>query len=135
MTRIFLTFLAISTAVSGVIAPASAQESDHFDGVACEIDTTPLNVDYTTNGSKSVLTYDSERLCTGVASSRNVKLTCSAPLPGWKQQRLGNRSASGFPCGIFVNICGLSPSFVHSTVSTLSVTATGVATLQCFLKP
>jgi hypothetical protein len=135
MTRIFLTFLAISAAVSGLVAPASAQNqpAQHFDAFACEIDTTPLNVNYTLpDGTKSKLTYVSERLCTGEASRRNVKLTCQATLPSWTA---GNVSASGFPCGMFVSVCGLSPAFVTSTDSSLTVDSAGAASLVCFHKP
>jgi hypothetical protein len=138
MTRIFFTSLAISTAVAGMIAPAAAENepAQHFEGFECEIDTAPLNLDYTLpDGLKSKLTYLSERLCTGEASKRNVKLTCTATLEGWADQGLGNRSASGFPCGIFVGICGLSPSFVDTTDSSLTVDSAGVASLLCFHKP
>lgn len=135
MTRFFLTVLAISTAVAGMFAPASAADNEpalHFQDFACEIDTEPLNVNYTLDGMKSILTYDTDRLCTGAASARNVKLTCTATLPGWN---FGNRSASGFPCGMFTGVCGLPQSFVDTADSSLTVDSTGVANLQCFFKP
>ena len=68
-------------------APALAQNSEEFFGNICEIDTSRLplgnNPYVTPDGTQSVYTFSSQKLCTGVASKRNIKLTCTAPLPNW----------------------------------------------------
>lgn len=121
-------------------APALAQESETFLGNICEIDTTPLNVPYTTpDGTRSVFTFDSTKLCTGVASKRNIKLECTAPLPGWNG---GDRSVKNFECTINGDQCGLSPKpadlrnrpYLTTFTSQLKVNG-GIATLTCFYKP
>lgn len=121
-------------------APALAQEAETFIGNICEIDTTPLNVPYTTpDGTRSVFTFDSTKLCTGVASKRNIKLDCSAPLPGWNN---GDRSVKNFECTINGDQCGLSPKpndlrnrpYLTTFESQLKVSG-GTATLTCFYKP
>ena len=122
-------------------APAVAQDAEVFVGSICEIDTTPLNVPYTSpNGTRSVFTFTSQKDCTGVASKRNVKLACTAPLgSGWT---FGNRSAKNFACTINPDQCGISPKptdtanlpYVTTRDSLLKVQG-GVATLTCFYKP
>jgi hypothetical protein len=130
-------FLAMFATTSAV-----AQNSEEFIGSVCEIDTSVLNLTppyLTPDGTSSVFTFTSNKLCTGVASKRNVKLTCSAPLPGWNR---GDRSVRNFKCTINGDQCGLSPKltdienapYITTRESQLKVTS-GVATLTCFYKP
>jgi hypothetical protein len=134
MNSAAMAFLAVFAA-----APAFAQQSEEFLGSICEIDTTPFRVSYLTpDDTRSVFTYTSRKLCTGVASKRNIKLECSAPLPGWT---LGDRSAKNFVCTINGDQCGVSPKasdpnkpYLTATQSLLKVRA-GIATLTCYYKP
>ncbi|HEV8260486.1 MAG TPA: hypothetical protein VGQ19_07015 [Burkholderiales bacterium] len=130
-----LAFLAVIAA-----APGLAQDAEVFVGSICEIDTTPLNVPYTTpNGTRSAFTFNTQKDCSGVASKRNIKLACSAPLQGWT---FGSKSAKNFPCTINPDQCGVTPKssdtenppYVTTRESILKVQS-GVATLTCFYKP
>jgi len=123
-------------------APAIAQQSEEFFGSICEIDTSVLkltNPYVTPDGIRSVFTFNSRKLCTGVASKRNVKLECTEPLPNWGNR--GDRSAKNFVCTINGDQCGLSPKaadpnnpYLTSTQSQLKVIG-GIATLTCQYKP
>lgn len=134
----------VAVAVLAMLAAASAvaQDSEEFLGSICEIDTSVLNLTppyLTPDGTTSVFTFSSSKLCTGVASKRNVKLLCSAPLPGWNR---GDRSVKNFKCTINGDQCGLSPKaadvenapYITTRESQLKVSR-GVATLTCFYKP
>jgi hypothetical protein len=121
-------------------SPALAQNAQTFSGSICEIDTTPLNVpSYTTpDGTKSIYTFNSTKLCTGVASKRNIKLTCTGTLPNWNRP---DKQVKNFVCTINGDQCGLSPKsgdpntpYLTATQSILQVTG-GVATLTCYYKP
>jgi hypothetical protein len=121
--------------------PVLAQNAETFVGSICEIDTSRLNVPYTSpNGTPSVFTFSSQKDCTGVASKRNIKLTCTAPLgSGWT---FGSRSAKNFPCTINPDQCGVSPKPTDTanppyvtTIDSLLKVQSGVATLTCFYKP
>jgi hypothetical protein len=136
------TISSATMALLAVIAatPALAQDAEVFVGSICEIDTSPLGVTYTSpNGTPSVFTFNSQKDCTGVASKRNIKLACTAPLQGWT---FGNRTAKNFSCTINPDQCGLSPKpgdtanppYVTTRESLLKVQG-GVATLTCFYKP
>jgi hypothetical protein len=137
MKTLISTALAFLAAIAAM--PALAQNAEEFFGSICEIDTTPLNVPYTTpDGTKSVFTFESRKLCTGAASARNIKLECRAPLPGWNR---GNRSVKNFECTINGDQCGVEPKsndpnapYLTATQSNLKV-QDGVATLTCFFKP
>lgn len=139
MTR---AILAIALGVLAVFAasPAFAQSAQTFKGSICEIDTTPLNVpSYTTpDGTRSIFTFNSTKLCTGVASQRNVKLTCTATLPNWNRP---DKQVKNFVCTINGDQCGLTPKatdpnrpYLTATQSNLQVIG-GVATLTCNFKP
>jgi hypothetical protein len=86
-----------------------------------------------------VFTFTSSKLCTGEASTRNVKLECNDVIPGWN---LGKKTTSSFACTINGDMCGLAPRagdpsapFLTATDQTLTVDATGAAKLLCFYKP
>ena len=121
--------------------PAFAQQSQEFRGSICEIDTSVLNLNppyLTPDNTTSVFTLNSRKLCTGVASKRNVKIECTAPLPGWNR---GDRSIKNFTCTINGDQCGLTPKptdtnapYLTATESLLKVRGT-TATLTCFYKP
>jgi hypothetical protein len=124
-------------------APAFAQESEEFFGSICEIDTSVLNLNppfESADGSASVFTFNSRKLCTGVASRRNIKLECIADLrPQWGNRK--DRSVKNFVCTINGDQCGISPRagdpnapYLTATQSNLKVRG-GVATLTCFFKP
>ena len=131
-----LAFLALFAATS-----ALAQSSQEFRGSICEIDTSVFNLTprYLVDGSPSVNTLNSVKLCTGVASKRNVKLECTAPLPGWNR---GDRQVkNNFTCTINGDQCGLSPKPTDANAPYLTATERllkvrgGIATLTCFYKP
>lgn len=133
-----IAFLAVLAAT-----PALAQSSQEFLGNICEVDTSVLplgnNPYVTPDGTRSVYTFNSRKLCTGVASKRNVKLICTTPLPNWGNR--GDRSAKNFVCTINGDQCGLSPKtndlnkpYLTSTQSQLKVIG-GIATLTCQYKP
>jgi len=136
ITSAAMAFLAVIAA-----APALGQNAETFTGSICEIDTSPLKVPYTSpNGTASVFTFTSQKDCTGVASKRNMKLLCTAPLgSAWT---FGSRSTKNFPCTINPDQCGISPKpsdtanppYVTTTDSLLKVQS-GIATLTCFYKP
>jgi hypothetical protein len=124
-------------------APAFAQNSDEFFGNICEIDTSVLplgtNPYVAPDGTSSVFTFNSRKLCTGVASKRNVKLECIAPLANWGNR--GDKSAKNFVCTINGDQCGLSPKaadpnkpYLTATQSLLKVRG-AIATLTCYYKP
>jgi hypothetical protein len=126
-----------------VATPALAQNSDEFFGSICEVDTSVLplgsNPYVTPDGTRSVYTFNSRKLCTGVASKRNVKLECITPLPQWGDR--GDRSVKNFVCTINGDQCGLSPKasdpnkpYLTATQSQLKVIG-GIATLTCQYKP
>ena len=130
-----LGFLAVFAA-----SPAFAQSAQTFTGSICEIDTTPLKVpSYTTpDGTKSIYTFNSTKLCTGVASKRNIKLTCTGTLPNWNRP---DKQVKNFVCTINGDQCGITPKvsdpnkpYLTATQSMLQVTG-GVATLTCYWKP
>jgi hypothetical protein len=130
-----LAFLALLAAT-----PALAQSSQEFRGSICEIDTSAFKLTprFLVDGSPSVYTFNSVKLCTGVASKRNVKLECTAPLPGWNR---GDRQVKNFTCTINGDQCGLTPKltdknapYLTATESLLKVRGT-TATLTCFYKP
>jgi len=122
------------------LAQGSNQPAQQFFNFVCEIDAAPVSSSYRTpDGNTSIDTFDSHRLCTGEASARNIKLECSGTLPGWNQ---GSLSATGFPCTINGDRCGIEPQpgdpnapFLTATQSSLSVSASGAASLVCFYKP
>lgn len=139
-----ITSAAMAVLVMLAAAPAFAQQSEEFLGSICEIDTSPLplgnNPYVTPDGTRSIYTFNSYKLCTGVASKRNIKLECIAPLPNW-----GNRgdktTKSNFVCTINGDQCGISPKvsdpnkpYLTATQSQLKVRG-GIATLTCFYKP
>jgi len=120
--------------------PAFAQSAQTFTGSICEIDTTPLNVpSYTTpDNTKSIYTFNSTKLCTGVASKRNIKLTCTGTLPNWNRP---DKQVKNFVCTINGDQCGVSPKatdpnkpYLTATQQNLQVVG-GVATLTCNYKP
>jgi hypothetical protein len=124
-------------------APAFAQQTEEFFGNICEIDTSRLplgnNPYVTPDGTQSVYTFNSHKLCTGVASKRNIKLECTTPLPDWGNR--GDKSAKNFVCTINGDQCGLSPKagdpnkpYLTATQSQLKVIG-GIATLTCQYKP
>jgi hypothetical protein len=125
---------------TSALAQTSTEPATQFFNFVCEIDSTPVGGNYTTpDGTKSIFTFSSRRLCTGEASQRNVKLECSGTFPGWNQ---GSVSASSFPCTINGDTCGLEPlasdpnaPYLTATASTLTVDASGAAALTCFYKP
>jgi hypothetical protein len=131
-----LAFLALLAAT-----PALAQQSQEFRGSICEIDTSAfkLTTPYLVDGSQSVYTFNSVKLCTGVASKRNIKLECTAPLPGWNR---GDRQVkNNFTCTINGDQCGVLPKPADANAPYLTATERllkvrgGIATLTCFYKP
>ena len=136
-----LTLFVLAHAVgTPALAQSGTEPAQQFFNFVCEVDATPVSNTYTTpDGTKSIFTFNSRRLCTGEASARNIKLECSGTLPGWNQ---GNVSASGFPCTINGDTCGVAPlasdpnlPFLTATDSSLTVDTTGAAALTCFYKP
>ena len=129
-------------------AQTSTEPASHFDNFICEIDVSVLGTgfkidDGTADGTTSVFTFDSTRLCAGSASERNAKIQCDGTIPGWNQ---GQRSASGFTCTINGDTCDLAPPappapgsenapFLTTTDSNLTVNPGGSAKLTCFFKP
>ena len=143
MKSILLAAMALLAVVA--TAPAFAQDSEEFFGSICEIDTSVLplgnNPYVALDGTRSVQTFNSRKLCTGVASRRNVKLVCTTttPLPNWGNR--GDRSAKNFVCTINGDQCGVSPKdndpnkpYLTATQSQLKVIG-GIATLTCQYKP
>jgi hypothetical protein len=127
---------------SGTPAFAQTEPATQFSNFVCEIDVSVVGFTLA-DGTTSVDTFDSTRLCTGAASARNVKLECEDTIPGWNR---GQQSASGFPCTINGDTCGLAPPpppqpgsenapFLTTTDSALNVTPGGAAKLTCFFKP
>ena len=138
MKSVYSVALAFSAVFAA--APAFAQNAQTFTGSICEIDTTPLNIpSYTTpDGTRSIYTFNSTKLCTGVASQRNTKLTCRGTLPNWNRP---DKQVKNFVCTINGDQCGLSPKaldpnkpYLTATQSNLQVVG-GVATLTCNYKP
>jgi hypothetical protein len=133
--------LALAT---GTPAVAQTEPATDFFNFICEIDVSVLGTGFTlADGTTSVFTFDSTRLCAGSASARNVKIECDDTVPGWNQ---GQRSASGFVCTINGDTCGLAPPprpqpgsenapFLTATQQQLTVSAAGKAKLTCFYKP
>jgi hypothetical protein len=140
------TIYSVAVALLTVFAatPGVAQDSEEFHGSICEIDTAALRLSspyVSAQGTSSVFTFNTTKLCTGVASKRNIKLECIAPLgPEW-----GNRkdvSVKNFKCTINGDQCGVKPKptdtenapYLTTRESNLKVRA-GIATLTCFYKP
>jgi hypothetical protein len=128
--------------LSGTPAFAQTEPATHFSNFVCEIDVSVVGFTLP-DGTTSVDTFDSTRLCTGEASALNVKIECADTIPGWNR---GQQSASGFPCTINGDTCGLAPPpppqpgsenapFLTTTDSNLTVTPGGAAQLSCFFKP
>jgi hypothetical protein len=126
-----------------VATPALAQNSQEFFGSICEIDTSVLplgdNPYVTPDGTRSVYTFSSRKLCTGVASRRNIKLECTSPLENWGNR--GDKSVKNFVCTINGDQCGVTPKaadpnkpYLTATQSQLKVIG-GIATLTCQYKP
>jgi hypothetical protein len=129
-------------AMFAAAAPALAQDTDVFVGNICEIDTSELKVTppyLTPDGTSQTFTFDSTKLCTGVASKRNIKLECVAPLVNWGTR--GDMQVKNLECTINGDQCGLSPKegdpnapYLTATQSVLKVKG-GIATLTCYYKP
>jgi hypothetical protein len=122
-----LAFLALVTAT-----PAFAQSSQTF-VTSCQIEPSSFGVN-----RPPVFTLKATKLCTGVASRRNIKLDCTANLRNWPH---GDMSIKGVECAINGDQCGVSPRdgdpnspFLTATESHLKIKR-GVATLTCFYKP
>ena len=120
-----LAFLALVTAT-----PAFAQNSQTF-VTSCQIEPSSFGVN-----RPPVFTLKATKLCTGVASKRNIKLDCTAPLPGQPDLLVTNVG-----CAINADQCGVAakgddPNFplVTATQSQIKV-ARGIATLTCWYKP
>jgi hypothetical protein len=119
--------------------PAVAQKrtvpAAKFSGFLCEIDlqenglNTPSRVAPPVQGG-SVFTLDSSKLCTGSAPGENIKLDCTARIPGWKG---GTVDIKDPPCTIAGAACGL-PGFLTATNNRLKIDAAGNATLSCQYK-
>jgi hypothetical protein len=125
---VVLTFLAMGTATS-----AFAQNAETF-VAGCQIDPSTFGID----DYPAVYTLNATKLCTGVASRRNIKLDCTANLRNWPH---GDMSIKGVECAINGDQCGVSPRdgdpnspFLTATESHLKIKR-GVATLTCFYKP
>jgi hypothetical protein len=139
------TIHSIAAVLLAVIAatPAFAQQSEEIHGSICEIDTSVLKLNppyLTPDLSTSVFTLNSTKLCTGVASKRNIKFVCTTPLP--PNYNRGDRTAQKFPCTINPAPCGLTPKsgdtanppYVTTRDTVLRVRG-GVAELICHYKP
>jgi hypothetical protein len=128
---------------NGTSAFAQTEPASQFFNFICEIDVSVLGTGFTLeDGTTSVYTFDSRRLCAGEASARNAKIECDGDIPGWNQ---GQQSASGFECTINGDTCGLAPPpppepgsenapFLTTTDSDLNVNPGGAAKLTCFFK-
>jgi hypothetical protein len=129
------TILAVSLALLAMATatPTFAQNAEKF-VAGCQIDPSTFGID----DYPPVFTLNATKLCTGVASKRNIKLDCSAPLPGWPH---GDLSLEGVECAINGDQCGVAPRtsdpntpFLTATESHLKIKG-GVATLTCWYKP
>lgn len=130
--------------VLGAGAPALAQSTGsatQFFNFVCEIDLSALGTGFKlTDGTTSLFTFDSSRLCTGTASTRNVKLDCNDVVPNWPPGTTA--SAKNFVCTINGDTCNLAPRpgdlsapLLTATDQNLTVDTTGLAHLTCFYKP
>jgi hypothetical protein len=119
--------------------PAVAQKrtdpASKVSGFLCEINlqenglNTPSRVAPPIQGG-SVFTFDSSKLCTGSAPGENIKLDCSARIPGWKG---GSVNIKNPPCTVAGAACGLA-GILTATNNRLKIDAAGNATLSCQYK-
>ena len=124
--------------------PAFAQSTGsatHFSNFICQIDLSVLQPPFTLrDGTSSLFTFDSSRLCTGTASARNVKLDCQGVIPNWPPGTTA--SVNNFVCTINGDTCNVAPlasdpstPLLTATDQNLTVDTTGAAHLTCFYKP
>jgi len=119
----------------------STGSATQFSNFICQIDLSVLQPPFTLpDGTRSLFTFNSTRLCTGTASARNVKLTCSDAIPNWPQGTTA--STKNFVCTINGETCNLAPMAgdqsapqLTATDQNLTVDTTGLAQLTCFYKP
>jgi hypothetical protein len=119
--------------------PAAAQKrtdpATRFSGFLCEINlqenglNTPSRLAPPVQGG-SVYTFESRKLCTGSAPGENIKLDCTARIPGWKGGRVDVKDP---PCTIAGAACGL-PGILTAANNRLKIDAAGSATLSCQYK-
>jgi hypothetical protein len=119
--------------------PAAAQRrtdpATKFSRFLCEINLrdngldTPAHVSPLVEGG-AVFTFDSSKLCTGSAPGENIKLDCSARIPGWKG---GSVNIKNPPCTIAGAACGLA-GILTATSNRLKIDPAGNATLSCQYK-
>ena len=129
---------------TGTPAFAQTEPASQFSNFVCEIDLSVVPVGFKlADGTTSLFTFDSTRLCTGSASARNVTLNCQDTVPGWNK---GAQSVKGFPCTINGDTCNVAPNvaplpgdsnkpFLTTTNSTLAINSNGVAKLTCLYNP
>jgi hypothetical protein len=104
-----LAFLALVAAT-----PAFAQSSSQTFVTSCQIEPSSFGVN-----RPPLFTLNATKLCTGVASKRNIKLDCTAPLPGQPDLLVTNVG-----CAINADQCGLAakgddPNFPLVTATSL----------------
>jgi hypothetical protein len=121
--------------------PAAAQDaSKKFANFLCGVDLDDDSGSYTLNTLQYVsklidggvvYTFQSNKLCTNSQSSENVKIDCTAQIPGWKGATIDTKNVtctvSGAPCGI-----GGPPLLAIN--NRLTVDAQGNAFLTCQVK-
>lgn len=79
-----------------------------------------------------ISTFNSQKLCTGSATDQNVKITCTAQIPAG-QWTGGNVVEQNVSCSIGGAACGI-PGVFPAANSKLSISSTGLATLDCQYK-
>jgi hypothetical protein len=142
MKRVVLGLLVPVLLALGIGVPAFAQSSGsatQFSNFICQIDLSVLQLTLP-DGTSSLFTFNSNRLCTGTASARNVKLDCQDVIPNWPQGTTA--STRNFECTINGDTCNLAPMstdrnapLLTATDQNLTVDTTGLAHLTCFYKP
>ena len=121
--------------------PAAAQDaSKKFANFLCGVDLVDDKGGYNINTTEFVVTpidggvvytFESNKLCTNSQIGENIKIDCSARIPGWKGVAVDTKNVactvSGAPCGI-----GGPP--LDAINNRLTVDAQGNAFLTCQVK-
>ncbi len=79
-----------------------------------------------------ISTFNSEKLCTGSATDQNINITCTAQIPAG-QWAGGNVVRQNVSCTVGGAACGI-PGIYPAVNSKLSISGTGLATLDCQYK-
>jgi hypothetical protein len=121
--------------------PAAAQDaSTKFAKFLCGVDLVDDSGGYNLNTPEFVLTpieggivytFQSDKLCTNSQVGENIKIDCTAKIPGWRGVAVDTRNVT---CTVSGASCGIDGPPLVAINNRLTVDAQGTAVLTCQVK-